>query len=125
MTTELEKFDKKILKLNKELRPLENKRHKLKKAEEFDEAKELVSKCFVYRNSYGGNETWPMYVRVLRVTKYGELRVLEIQKTPYEIEIKLTNRYLSTYQCSSYKKISLKRFQTAYAKLIKKIQEGM
>ena len=41
MTTELEKIDKKILKLNKELRPLENKRHKLKKAEEFDKAKNL------------------------------------------------------------------------------------
>ena len=125
MTTELEKIDKKILKLNKELRPLENKRHKLKKAEEFDEAKELVSKCFVYRNSYGGNETWPMYVRVLRVTKHGELRALEIQKTPRGIEIELVDKYLNTYQCSSYKKISLKRFQTAYAKLIKKIQEGM
>ena len=66
-----------------------------------------------------------MYVRVLRVTKYGELRALEIQKTPRGIEIELVDKYLNTYQCSSYKKISLKRFQTAYAKLIKKIQEGM
>lgn len=55
------------------------------------EMRKLIGKCFMYKNTYGGGKTWPLYIKVMGIDEKNlNLQCVEFQKTSLEIvEIKL------------------------------------
>lgn len=47
----------------------------------------LIGHCFKYRNSYGGDETWPLYGKVMGIEGCNLVLFL-FEETPQGIEIK-------------------------------------
>jgi uncharacterized protein with NRDE domain len=65
--------------INAQMRKLQAERSKLEEAERFERNRDLLGKCFRYRNSYGPDSRWWLYAKVVKVTKDGTITTFEFQ----------------------------------------------
>ena len=56
-----------IDKLREQIAPLQNEIWELEHEARMTDLRSLVGKCFVYSNSYSGDQRWPLYQKVVAV----------------------------------------------------------
>jgi len=124
---ELRKVEKEIDKTyKKHMKPLRKKQEQLKDEVEKEENEALIGKTFIYkRNSYSCPEKksdyWDVYLKVLKVIKYGVL-VLKVDKDSYgNIRIVTDNHWGNSLE--GYEPCSKAEFERHFNKLLNEILE--
>jgi hypothetical protein len=58
--------EKRIAELREQIAPLQNEIWEIEQAERTAKVAALIGKCFVYSNSYSGDDQWPLYQKVIQ-----------------------------------------------------------
>ncbi len=104
------------------MKPHNIKLSRLKDKLEFDENKKLIGKCFKYRNSYGQDEKWWLYYKVLDHVKddnhYMKTLAVQMPNLNREVEMKIENVGKYMFRNDTIE-ISQKEFDKHYNKMLK------
>lgn len=102
-------------------RQIQEIKEKIKLLEELPRAKSLVGKCFKYLNSFGPNENWWLYIRIVR-NDGCDVIIDKFQEDAYgKVEFFYAEVSYSHYFGSSYIPISEEEYFKAEKKLLNKI----
>jgi hypothetical protein len=90
------------------------------RVEQLKRLRPLVGRCFVYQNSLGGDEKWPLYARVIGLDEEDAiLQIITFEHTAIgQISIGLDEHHCSV---DSWEEISENDFCVAWQKLLREI----
>jgi hypothetical protein len=114
----LSELTKQIAELKKKEFELQEKKDKIEDRRDRAISRKLIGKCFKYQNSWGGEDKWWLYSKVVGTSTDNRLCVVQVETTPLETKISFED-YAMKGLCQTG--ITLGEFNTAYKKATKKI----
>ena len=119
----LEELKKEISQLEEKQRPLIEEKLKLQDAVSLKKNKKLIGNCYKYHNSYGSEDKWWMYVKIIDANVWS-VTTLEAQDCGDDrIEVTKYNHSASNYQGEmGYIKIPNSEFELNFNKILKKLR---
>lgn len=108
--------------LEKIARDAQAKLYEIEKTERDEKNASLMGKCVRYRNSYGSDERWWLYGKILR-SEDGDLIIHQFETTSRgEISIKPEyRRYYSSLETGGWESISREKFDFEWNGLISRL----
>lgn len=128
MVTELQQIENDI-KIRRDffeakMKPFYEKKNKLHSEILDKKNKNLIGKCFKFRNGYGGEEKWWLYYKVVDIKSgFNDLLVITVEEPHLNsgdyVEIKMRDTHRDMLQTE----ITEKEFNLAYEKALQKINK--
>lgn len=108
---------------DKSVKSLRLRRNQLQNLEMNYSNRELIGRCFKYKNSYGSeSDDWWLFIKVVGTTETGGMITLEIQETSTgKIEITREDHYSGSALIEPKNEITVQDFDIQLKRLLKKL----